>query len=90
MAEQNEAAFRRMLQKKGQALPPKGDDDKPRFPIAKPDDVKAAVKLHGQVPDGEKPKVRRHIVKCAQKVGGMKHVPSHWNADGSVADKGDS
>lgn len=72
------AGFRKMLLVKGQALPPKTPGGPPRFPIAKPADVKDAVGLVGQVPDAEKAKVKAHIVKCAKKVGGTQHIPTNW------------
>lgn len=82
------AGFRAMLQKRGQAMP--NDDGPPTFPIADSEDVRKAVNLVGQVPESEKPAVRRHIIRNANKpaIGGTEHVPDSWNVDGSL--KGDS
>lgn len=77
--------FRKKLQTQGKALPPNTPGGQPRFPINDASDVKSAVGLVGQVPDSEKPKVRKHIIKNAKKVsGGVDHVPDTWNADGTT------
>lgn len=78
--------FRRKLLKQGKALPPKTPGGPPRFPIATADDVKDGVRLHGQVPDSEKPKVRRHLIRNAKKVpGGMAKIPDNWLANGQLS-----
>lgn len=79
-------AFRRRLLKQGKALPPKTPGGPPRFPIVTADDVKDGVRLSGQVPDSEKPKVRRHLIRNAKKVpGGMAKIPGNWLSNGQLS-----
>lgn len=81
------AGFRAMLLKRGRAMP-HPDGGAPRFPINDAADVKKAVDLVGRVPDEHKPAVRRHIIRNAKKpdINGVRHLPGHWNVDGSLKD----
>lgn len=74
------AAFRKKLLDKGQAMP--NDDGPPKFPINDGDDVKKAADLHGQVDDKDKPAVKRHIIKVAKKIGATDKLPNDWKPNG--------
>lgn len=77
--------MRRKLLKQGKALPPNKPGGPPRFPIKTADDVGDGVGLVGQVPDSQKPMVRRHLIRNAKKVpGGMAKIPDNWLANGQL------
>lgn len=76
------AAARRTLLKQGKALPPAKPGGPPRFPINDRSDVQSAVRLIGQVPAGQQPRVKRHILKHAKRLGAMSVIPDGWSTDG--------
>jgi hypothetical protein len=72
---------RKQAAAKGQAM--KGG----RFPIRNHSDLRKAVRAVGRArpkTEAEHQKVRRHIIKRANAIGGTHLVPDNWAADGSL------
>lgn len=64
------------LVKKGQAMP--GG----RYPIKHGGDLDAAVKSFGRGNPPDKSAIKKHIIKCAKKLGLAHKLPSGWTSDG--------
>lgn len=63
---------RKDLAKKGHALTDGA------YPIANEADLKNAIKAYGRAKEGEKAKVRRHIMKRARGLGRADLIPASW------------
>jgi hypothetical protein len=63
---------RKEMAKKGHAL------SDGAYPIANESDLKNAIQAYGRCKDGEKAKVRRHIMKRARALGRADAIPASW------------
>lgn len=77
-------ALATLKRKPKHSLPPLPGSKRRRYPINNARDVEKAVRAVGRTAPAQRPKVRRHVMSAAAKVGASHKIPPTWRRGGKL------